>query len=109
MALLAEWSAETSGAEPGVKGFCIGLSLRAGDVSSGHFDKHQCSRDTTNNSEFLPPGDSQQSGDKIKGVQFVVQGYNHVKMYLGKKSSVAQIACGYFPIEVLLILCCKLE
>lgn len=79
MALLAEWSVETSGAVPGVKGFCMGLSLGAGDVSSGHFNKHHCSCDRSNNSESLPPGDSQQSGEENKDVQFVMQGYSHVK------------------------------
>lgn len=76
MALLAEWSAETSGAVPGVKSFCTGLSLGAGGVSSGHFDKCWCSCDRSNNSEAFPPGESQQSSEENKAVQFVVQGYS---------------------------------
>lgn len=58
MALLAEWSAETSEAVPRVKGFCVGLSLGAGGVS-GHSDKHQCSCDRSNNFKSFPPGESQ--------------------------------------------------
>lgn len=66
MALLAEWSAETSGAVPGVKGFCIGLSLGAGGVSSRHFDKHRCSCDRSNNSKSFPQSEFQQSREKTK-------------------------------------------
>lgn len=54
----------------------MGLSLGAGGVSSGYFDKHQCSCDRSNNSETFPPDEFQQSGNENKRVQFVVQGYS---------------------------------
>lgn len=58
MALLAEWSIETSGAVPGVKGFCMGLGLGAGGARSGQYDKHRCSCNRGNNFKSFPPGES---------------------------------------------------
>lgn len=78
MALLVEWTAETSGAVPGVKGFCIGLSLGAGGVSHGHFDKHQCSCDRSNN--LFPQVSLNKVGKKTKKFNLLCKDTVHMKL-----------------------------
>lgn len=80
MALLVECTAETSGAVPGVKGFCIGLSLRAGGVSHGHFDKHSAPVTEAIILNLFPQVSLNKVGKKTKEFNLLCKDTVHMKL-----------------------------